>query len=34
MKKALKIIALVLAVVFIAMQFYRVDQTNPPINDA
>jgi hypothetical protein len=31
MKKALKIIVIVLAVLFIAIQFYRPDMTNPPV---
>lgn len=30
MKKILKIIAVVLAIVFAAVQFYRPDRTNPP----
>ena len=33
MKKALKIIVLVLAVGFIGMQFFQIDKTNPPITD-
>lgn len=31
MKKILKIVALVLAVAFVAIQFFRIDTTNPPI---
>ena len=34
MKKALKITAIVLVVLFIAIQFYRPDRTNPPIVQA
>ena len=34
MKKALKIIAVVLFVAFVAIQFYRPDFTNPPIIEA
>ena len=32
MKKALKIIAIVLFVAFVAIQFYRPDFTNPPVS--
>jgi hypothetical protein len=34
MKKALKIIAVVLVVAFIVIQFFRPDFTNPPVNPA
>jgi len=34
MKKILKIIAVVLFVAFVAVQFYRPSQTNPPIVEA
>ena len=34
MKKALKIIAIVLVVAFIVIQFIRPDFTNPPVNQA
>jgi len=34
MKKAVKIIAIVLAAAFFAIQFYRPDRTNPPIVEA
>ena len=34
MKKVLKIIAIILAVAFIVIQFIRPDFTNPPINQA
>ena len=34
MKKPLKVIALVLAVAFIAVQFYRPDRTNPPVMES
>lgn len=34
MKKALKIIALVLFLAFVAIQFIRPDFTNPPVNQA
>jgi Haem-binding domain len=33
MKKALKIVVLVVAVAFVAMQFFRIDTANPPIDD-
>src|SRR5262245_16497108 len=31
MKKLLKILALMLLAAFVAIQFFRIDQTNPPI---
>lgn len=34
MKKALKIIAIVLVIAFIVIQFIRPDFTNPPVNQA
>jgi hypothetical protein len=34
MKKALKIIAIVLVAAFVVIQFFRPDFTNPPINQA
>ncbi|HEY0426428.1 MAG TPA: heme-binding domain-containing protein [Pyrinomonadaceae bacterium] len=34
MKKALKIIAIVLFVVFVVLQFFRPDFTNPPVTQA
>jgi hypothetical protein len=34
MKKALKIIAIVLVVAFVVIQFIRPDFTNPPVNQA
>lgn len=34
MKKTLKIIAVVFVILFIAIQFYRPDRTNPPIVEA
>ncbi len=34
MKKALKIIAIVIASAFIIIQFFRPDFTNPPVNSA
>jgi hypothetical protein len=34
MKKALKIITIVLVVAFIVIQFFRPDFTNPPVNPA
>lgn len=34
MKKFLKITAIILAVAFVAIQFFRPDFTNPPVNQA
>src|SRR5689334_13133519 len=34
MKKALKIIAIILLIAFVAVQFYRPDRTVPPIVEA
>lgn len=34
MKKALKVVALILFVVFVAIQFYRPDRATPPIVEA
>src|SRR5687768_5557592 len=34
MKKILKILALVLIAGLVVIQFFRVDQTNPPINES
>jgi len=34
MKKALKIIAIIIIIAFIAIQFIRPDFTNPPVNQA
>jgi hypothetical protein len=31
MKKALKIIALLLVIAFVVIQFFRIDKTNPPV---
>lgn len=33
-KKILKILAVVLVVAFIVIQFFRIDKANPPINEA
>jgi hypothetical protein len=33
-KKILKILAIIVAVAFIAIQFFRIDKTNPPIVEA
>ncbi len=34
MKKAIKLVVLMLAVGFLAIQVFQIDKTNPPINDA
>lgn len=34
MKRAVKFVVIILAVVFLALQFFQIDKTNPAINEA